>query len=88
MRVFWLWHGGSSYAAPDGDDVEEFPSLAAAADEFRRRSQEAFYPAVDRLPPESGGPSALIYYDPPCIDDYPARVMTFGPHGGLRVTPA
>jgi hypothetical protein len=85
MRVFWLWHGGSSYAAPDGDDVEEFPSLAAAADEFRRRTQEVFYPVVDRLPPEAGGPTALVYFEPPSTHDYPARLMTFGPKGGLRV---
>jgi len=30
MRVFGLWYGGSSYACPGRDDLEEFRSIAQA----------------------------------------------------------
>lgn len=88
-----LWHGGSSYAHSELDDVEEFASLRALLDSFDRRadSWNTYYPCVEREPAEDGGQSAWIFfYDPreASGDPYPDRIAEYGPRGGLRVTDA
>ena len=93
MKVYMLWHGGSSYSVGGYDDIESFDSLGIARDEFelRTRSHMTFYPCVSTDTPDNGGPSAWIFlYSKP--DDngdlYPDRVMEFGPRGGIQISRA
>lgn len=95
MKVFMLWHGGSSYAPADQfnrKDIEQFDSIAEAKRAFAARGEgsDSYYPCVDTSEQEAGGASAwLCFSDPYQIPDlYPDRVMTFGPRGGVRVEPA
>lgn len=87
MKVWMLWHGGSSYAHGSiEDDVEEFASLKAAKDAFAARADfDPYYPCV------SDDASAWIFFHDPNDegngpgDPYPDRVLEFGPRGGVRV---
>ncbi len=81
-----FWHGGSSYAMFDLSDpshAETFSSMEAAKAEFASRANDRFYPCVDRVSPDDGGPSAWVFLGE--VSDYPDRVMSFGPRGGVRV---
>lgn len=84
MKIYAMWHGGSSYAAPDNfrrRDVESFPSLQAAIVEFRHRAsgRDSYYPAVD----ESS--EMMIYRADPYRDSdaYPDLLLRVGPRGGV-----
>lgn len=83
MKVYMLWHGGSSYGAPYDEDAEEFASIADAVDSFESRTCDPYYPCVERDTPENGGPTGLLYIGE--IGDCPDRMITFGPRGGVRV---
>ena len=86
-QVTWLWHGGSSYAVFDvhnPDDVERFPSLAAAKEEFLSRLSDPYYPCVYADTPEHGGPEAWCFYGDE-VGEYPDFILYFGPRGGIRV---
>lgn len=94
MKVWMLWHGGVNYShGYIADDTEAFESLAEAKRVFDSRadSWNTYYPCVDRIPAEDGGPSAWIFfYDPNAEengpgDPYPDRVLEYGPRGGLRL---
>lgn len=92
-RVWFLWHGGASYAAPDAsrrEDCEAFASLREALADFAARPGASFYPDCNRVPPDDGGPSAHLFFADPYKDSdpYPDRVLSFGPRGGLRMVPA
>lgn len=96
MKCWILWHGGSSYAHGYVEtDAEVFESISELKRAFDARadSWNTYYPGVDRVPAEDGGPSAYVFfYDPndPSNgpgDPYPDRVIEFGPRGGVRVTP-
>jgi len=87
--VWMLWHGGSSYAAPDQfqrEDVEPFDSLAQAKDTFASRLHDRRFPCVSQVPPDDGGPTAHLHFADPFEDGdpYPDLILTFGPRGGLR----
>lgn len=87
-KVWMLWHGGASYAAPDQfnqEDCEEFASLKEAREEFASRPGSSYCPACDTVPPEAGGPSAWLCFADPFEhgDIYPDRVLSFGPRGGV-----
>lgn len=89
MKIVMLWHGGMGYAHPDEDDGEEFSSLEEAKFEFARRVWNAYYPGVEPIPPEEGGPEAQVY--PGTLEDWcpangPDRTIKFGPRGGVVVT--
>jgi hypothetical protein len=91
-RVWMLWHGGASYAAPDvskREDCEAFDSLREALADFCARPGSRYYSAVERRPAGDGGPSAHIFFADPFgrRDPYPDRVLFFGPKGGLRMEP-
>ena len=83
MTVYMLWHGGSSYAPPMDDDAEAFASIADAVDSFESRTRDPYYPCVKRDTPENGGPTGMLYIGE--VGDYPDRIVTFGPRGGVRV---
>lgn len=104
MRVFGIWHGGSSYAHGGSDDVEMFTSMSDAMNEFRNRAEHgrgtfAYVnrpecitgtPAVDRTTAEHGGPTLWLYFRNPTgeRDAYPDRVVEYGTRGGIVVTEA
>lgn len=89
MKVYMLWHGGSSYAMFDQfnrDDIEEFDSIKDAVESFRARADfDPYYPCVSDGLPEEGGPEAWLCFDNPYQngDLYPDRVLSFGPRGGV-----
>lgn len=85
MKVYTLWHGGSGSYMPGSipDDVEAFPSIAAAAREHERRQSggDPFYPAVG-----SDSATWVYLYEPSEFEDnYPDRIITTGPRGGTRI---
>jgi hypothetical protein len=85
-QVTWLWHGGSSYAVFDvnnPDDVERFPSISAAMNEFSSRLSDPYFPCVYADTPEMGGPSAWCFYGDD-VGDYPDFIISCGPRGGVR----
>lgn len=97
MKCFMLWFGGASYGSGTiEDDLESFDSIqdAALAFDCRANSWETYYPCVERVPSDDGGPSAYLYlYDPRDESNgpgepYPDRYIEFGPRGGVRVLPA
>lgn len=94
MAECWMaWHGGASYAPPEiPGDLEHFDSLRALADSFERRSwsSETYYPCVSDDEPEDGGPEGWIFLAPVADerDNYPDRIIRFGPRGGVRIEQA
>ena len=84
-KVYWLWHGGASYAAPASDDYDTFASLGAAKSAFQARLSHCRFPAVTRAWPEAGGPEALLYGQPPTMQLDPDARLYLGPRGGVRV---
>ena len=87
-KVWFMWHGGSGYAAPGYEDIEELESLQAAKSEFRSRLHDSYYPCVSDEEPEAGGPEAWLFFGRKPDDNgdlYPDALMYFGPRGGLRV---
>lgn len=89
-KVWMLWYGGSSYRVFDTsrrEDCEEFSSLAAAKEEFRRRPGDPYYPCVWTVTVDEGGPEAWIVYADPFQngDVYPDLILSFGRRGGLQV---
>ena len=89
MKCYAQWFGGSSYAAPEADDYELFDSLGEAKREFERRADpwETYYPCVDDVPADDGGPIMLVWFGEPegmyPCDCPPDREITFGPRGGV-----
>jgi len=94
MKVYMLWNGGSSYAGFDNynrADIEQFDSMQDAIRSFRARADyDPYYPCVSEEIPEDGGPEAwLCFNDPYQIPDlYPDRLLSFGPRGGVVMSPA
>jgi hypothetical protein len=88
------WHGGASYASGTiAEDTEAFESLDAAKRSFDARadSWNTYYPCVERVPVDDGGPSAWIFFADPNEDrgqgePYPDRILEYGPRGGLRLS--
>ena len=84
MKVWALWHGGSSYAVPSiPDDLEEFTSIGAARETFWSRADwDPQYPCVENS-------SMVLYFHNPTEDQdpYPDREVTMGPRGGVQVGP-
>jgi hypothetical protein len=95
MRVTMFWHGGSGYAAPDMHserDAEVFDSIADAKRAFAARADhDPYYPCVDDCSPEDSGPEAWLFFgkpsDHPILGaEYPDRLLSFGPRGGVVVS--
>lgn len=88
MRTWMIWQGGVNYAPSDLADTEEFASLSAAVEEFRRRASgsDPYYPCVE------GSFGHIFLSDPragdPYRDAYPDRVVEVGPRGGVKVSAA
>ena len=82
MKVWMLWHGGSSYAHSAMEDVEEFYSFKTAKEVFwsREEQYDPYYPCVEES-------SASIYFHDPreTCDPYPDRQLSIGPRGGVKV---
>ena len=82
MKVTMAWFGGSSYASPEGKDVEHFSSLKTAKEVFQSRETDfdPYYPCVE-------GSSAMIWFGhlDDTTDIYPELELTLGPKGGVRV---
>jgi hypothetical protein len=91
MKVTMFWHGGSSYAVFDphsADDAEVFNSINAAKRAFSAHTNDRYYPCVDTCDQEHGGASAWLFFGdshPVTGQEYPDRVMSFGPRGGIKV---
>lgn len=92
MKVYGLWHGGSNYSQGGREDIETFDSLREARDAFERRASgtDSYYPGVSDETPEGGGSEMWLWPEMPDNDGdlYPWRTMTFGPRGGIIVSPA
>ena len=94
MLCTMFWHGGSSYAVFDTHnprDAEEFRSIKDAKDAFWRRLGDRYYPCVSDAIPDDGGPEAWLFLCPKrdaIGQDYPDRIIKFGPRGGVIVEPA
>jgi hypothetical protein len=97
VRVFALWHGGSSYSPGElANHLESFASLRAAFDALRERAESngifrCAFAYVDREPesfycPVVDGSEMLVYRTDPreCADPYPDEVLSIGPRGGIR----
>ena len=82
MKVWGMWHGGSSYAVGSVDeDTEEFSSLQAAKDALydREKRFDPYYPCVE------DSEMQVFFSDPRGNSDpYPDRILTIGPRGGVR----
>lgn len=102
MQVWAYWTGGSSYANWEIDkDLETFRSLTAAKNAFEDRwshgysfSMKCEYvnrPAESNLMPCVDENSYMwVYFADPTgkEDQYPDRIIEFGPKGGIQVNPA
>ena len=94
MKVTMFWHGGVSYACfdtHDPKDAEVFESIERAKRAFKNRAWDRFYPCVDECEPGEGGPEAWLFFGdkhPVLGGDYPDRIMSFGPRGGVVVSRA
>lgn len=88
MRIYGLWHGGSSYSAPYvADDVEVFDSIDAALEACRTRMYQGHWAPQDfqylNRAPEStltpcveGSSMHVFYVDPThSPDPYPDAVI-------------
>jgi hypothetical protein len=83
MKVWGLWYGGGSYAAPEVErDTEEFDSIKQAKAVFEHRAgSDPFYPVVDE-----STEMWLFFADPRLMDDvYPDRILKIGPRGGVNL---
>jgi len=97
MRVWALWHGGSSYSAPTMADLEEFSSISAAREAFTHRFNGGRWASEFRYvnrewegaaTPGVGEDSTMTLwlYDPTNVEDpYPWRIIQHGARGGVRV---
>lgn len=89
MKVYGIFHGGSSYSTYwTNQDVEEFATIQAAKNALEsRHSFDPFYPCVD----ESA--SFWLFFEDPRNTDlpkdslidpgYPDRVLEVGKRGGI-----
>lgn len=79
MKVWGLFHGGSSYSLGDVEDVEEFSSIREAVDtlEYRYRGWDYSFPVVDE------NASMFLYFVKPGVLDNPDRVYGIGPRRGI-----
>jgi len=99
MRVYGQWFGGSSYSVPQVDEeVEVFASMSEAYTRFSDRywfgySFDQPFTFADgqtvstRTPCVDLSAEMRLYFTDPreMRDPYPDRVVSFGPHGGVRV---
>lgn len=79
MRVQALWYGGSNYALPTQDDIEEFYSLQRAKDVFESRAsnRDSYFPCVSD--------SEMHIYFHEYTENGPDRILKIGPRGGVRM---
>jgi hypothetical protein len=95
-RTIWAdWHGGGSYVGGGQESREVFPSINAAREAFYSRyrngyafrqtfnyadgrTESVLCPAVDETS------EIRLYFGGP-DQDYPDRVIKFGPRGGIIV---
>jgi hypothetical protein len=79
MKVQALWYGGSNYALPTQDDIEEFASIAAAKRVFEHRAgnTDRYYPCVE----ESQTEMHLYFHE--YTENGPDRILKIGPRGGI-----
>ncbi len=95
MKWYGLWHGGSSYAPPGDEDLEEFASLEEAKDRLGSRWRYGYGQRQDfrytaREPQRVFTPCVgedceiLLYADLGNLS-YPARRVFLGPRGGACI---
>lgn len=94
-RTIWaVWYGGSSYVSSGDEGKELFPSIRAAVEAFDSRDKygygwkqtfvyadrtESFFtPTVDETA------EMHLYFGGP-DQEYPDRIIRFGPRGGIVV---
>ena len=80
MKVQALWFGGSNYAFPTQDDIEEFASIAVARRAFEHRAShtDRYYPCVEEAQTE------MHLYFHEYTENGPDRILTIDPRGGVR----
>lgn len=89
MKVTMFWHGGSSYACFDVHNEDEAvvcSSIKAAIDKFAGYVGDPHTPCVSESSPEDGGPEAWLFFGkthPVVGQEYPDRILKFGPRGGV-----
>jgi len=79
MKVQALWFGGSNYALPTQNDIEEFASITAAKRVFEHRAgnTDRYYPCVE----ESQTEMHLYFHE--YTENGPDRILTIGLRGGV-----
>jgi len=83
MKVYMLWHGGSSYAHPYPDEAESCASIEEAVQLFEDRLHNRSFPAT---PCVDDTASAWLCAGKPEYDDvYPDYIIDIGPRGGIRL---
>ena len=87
MKVYALWHGGSSYAVGSiPEDVEVFDSLREARSIFQRRHDSGSWDGTPLSTPcvDDSSTMWIFFADPSDSNDpYPDRVFSFGLRGGI-----
>ena len=101
--IFARWFGGSGYSHGDPvDDLEVFPSMAAAVAALRERRDQGYsfrcsFEFANREPEDVFTPcveddsSMWLWFSAHkddgivTVPDYPDRVVSFGPRGGVRI---
>lgn len=97
--IFVLWNGGTNYSPGDlSTDLEQFTSMAAAAEALRDRADNGHWcpqdfhyldrePASNLTPNADADPSMTVwFYDPRDVTDpYPDREIKIGPRGGIQI---
>lgn len=84
MRVKMLWYGGYSYATPDNDGAESFPSLRAAIEECESRyhNRDGRTPCVEYDYSDGPATCAWIFFGE--VGDYPDRLVVRTERGAYR----
>jgi hypothetical protein len=93
LKVYALWHGGSSYSPSDyHDDMEAFSSIEAAREALRSRRDNGYgwqqnfefvnRPAERSLTPAVDHTAYMDLYVTPNSEGFFAR-LEFGPRGGV-----
>jgi hypothetical protein len=85
MKVYGLWHGGSSFSQPELSDTQEFASIRKATEWFWTQQHPEVYVCYPD-PKDDGGPSMRLYTTDPREDrdPYPFAEMSFGRGGAIR----
>jgi len=82
-KYYALWHGGSSYACPGPDDIEEFSTLQDIKEVLWARHKNQDYPYTPCVDQDTEF-QVFINEPPNFSNSYPDYIIDLGPRGGIR----